>query len=264
MGSHISKSLLYVVLIVLTGCASLGDRGAIPFEKLSLPLIGERVRENTEAIRTLAGQGYLIYESPDTQDRAQATVALVVPDSLILHIHGPFGVTYSSILIVGSHIKFYNRKNNEQYQGSLTNDVIRKLTGFDFLKQDIFEFFTGTIPLVSDSSAEVSFFQLNEAYRIFADQEPYPAIYRVAKNGRYILSAEWYDTDGRIFLEKTAENFNMTKGVHVPRIIRYTEPQAKRQLTMFYQDAGRSINTPIPSEKFILEIPSTAKEIILR
>ena len=193
-----------------------------------------------------------------------ASINLVVPDSLILHIHGPVGTIQASLLIIGSQVKYYNRRDNEQYQGPLNESTIRQLTGFDFLKQDIFEFFTGLIPFEIDTSIGATFYPEESSYRIFAEQIPYDGMWRLSKSGRYIIESRLYDTEGSVFMEKSAEGFNRVKGIYLPKIIRYKEPLADRQLTMVYSNSGRQVNKSISATRFEISIPSSAKRIQVR
>ena len=84
---------------------------------------------------------------------------------------------------------------------------------------------------------------------------------RIAKNGRYVIDVKWYDTDGKVFLEKSSEGFGKTQDIFIPKIIRYIEPQVKRKLTMVY--SRRDINKPIPADKFRISIPKSARKINL-
>lgn len=253
--------VFFLIILLNPACAFLNRESAILIDDLSIPLIAHRIETNCQRVLSLEGQGYLIYDSPDLSDRIGASIALQVPDSLILRLRGPVGTTYASLLITGTQITYYNSKENVFYKGLLGEETIRQLTGFDFMKQDVFEFFTGLLVLKIDSASTIKLLNGLNNYQIVVRQMPFSVIYRIAKNARFLIGCTWYDTEGQVFMEKSCEGFNKVQETYIPKVIRYTEPRVKRELTMLY--TSRTINKIIAPEHFKITIPTSAKPIKL-
>ena len=118
------------------------DTGLVPADVLI-----ERVSEESEKVRTLAGSGTLIFDSPRLSGAAEFTLALSKPDSLLVKLEGPFGMDVGLLFLDADGYVAYNTMQNEVMAGGADSSALRALIPVPLAPNQIVAAFVGRPPI---------------------------------------------------------------------------------------------------------------------
>lgn len=148
------------------------------------------------------------------------------------------------------------------YQGIYSPDIVNQLTGVYLSHPAPQYFLCGRIvnPLVSAPEFEI-WDEGNRLYEAAITLEQGSYFCRFDTRGRFAVSGKVFDTRSRLVYQEEFEKIKKVHSWYVPQIVRYTEPQARRRLTVSYRSCR--INERIDPSYFTLKVPDTAQRVPL-
>ena len=244
------------VFSLLAGCSSNPgtDIGSRP---LSVERVQETVRVNQERVRTLKAEGRISVESQTTAQSGSFDIVLHKPDSLLVRLQGPFGIKVGSALLTRTSFLFYNSFRNQVISGSTTRENLNRILRFDASFDDLLSLFTGGVFFPDDlRSADESRVE-NQQYVLVYKTDSGQRLYWIDPSNLLITKIDILDTDGKLILEQTFEQFNDVDGVAIPSVIRFVQPRERQLVFLSYSTCSlNSESLPIR-----LSVPGSAERI---
>ena len=244
-------------LLLLTACSVQKvvrqDKNTITYRQL---LAGNEAWQHS--VNTLEGSARITLDTPQYSGNFNADILVSGPDSLLITITGPMGIRVGKVFITANRLVFYNQVMNQFITGTQedfedTNflqfpleigqlrSVFVAEDRFEILKKEKFE------RTADGFYVEVLNSDLN--YHLWFEPEYY-----------HINKIEYYDSQQLLYF-KEYDRFEKTDEVVFPRSINFVRPEEKQGLAIYY--TSLRINQPIASERFIIKISDSAKQIDL-
>ncbi len=215
------------------------------------------VRTHVEQIRSLQGEGRISVETPDIAQTASFAVTLRKPDSILVRLEGPFGITIGSALITRGEFFFYNSLQNKLISGSSRSENLNRIFHVQLGFDDLLNFFSGGTFLDDDLRAPDETRIDNDQYLFVYKSDTADRLYWIDPNTFLIRKMQYVDRNGRPVLEQTFNNFQKVGGIEMPYTVRVLQPKARQMVALTYSDLAINAES-IP---FTFTIPSDAERI---
>lgn len=225
------------------------DTGLVPADVLI-----ERVSEESEKVRTLAGSGTLTFDSPRLSGAAEFTLALSKPDSLLVKLEGPFGMDVGLLFLDADGYVAYNTMQNEVMAGGADSSALRALIPVPLAPNQIVAAFVGRPPI--DPEARILRYGIDDdRFLLTAQCGTDTCRYWVDPASLAVTLYRRTGRDGRVLLEGEVSNMTSVDDITLPRSITLRAPT--RRSTLRIEFAHREINGDAPD--FSYTIPANAR-----
>ena len=144
-------TLLLSVVLFFAGCAS-ASRPNLAAKTLNAQLVQQTVRGNYEKVHSLTGSGTITVETPEIAQSGSFELFLHKPDSVLVKIEGPFGISVGSALITRDGFMFYNSLQNQLITGPVTSANLSRIFRVKLTFDELMALFTGGSFLASDDA----------------------------------------------------------------------------------------------------------------
>jgi hypothetical protein len=212
------------------------------------------VAEHGALVQTLVGNGNLSFDSPEAAGSAFFRLALRRPESLLVKLQGPFGISVGTFFLSRTRFVMYNAMENSVIAGRPDPRAIRSVVPFDLTVDEVFNLFGGSFPLPSDTSGlrdmlyedgqlHLKFVCGSEICEYWVDLEDLLVTKLCRQN-----------SSGEVLMEAEAGDVREFNGVPLPRHVRVSFPQSSRFLSVYY--SSLSVNQEDPS--FAFSVPPGA------
>jgi outer membrane lipoprotein-sorting protein len=230
------------ILIFIVGCAGFKETTKI---KLTSPKeINNYLKERDSIIQTFNGSGDITIETPENANNARFTVKIKKPDSLMIDLKGPFGISVGTLILSRISYVFYNNFENRVQRGSSDNHSLRQILNFDFSFDNIVNLFTGSY-LYSNLDFSKSILDTVDNHISLKEENltSFREIIIDSKNNNTLKYTE-LDKDHTPYLEATAKRYKYIDGVSVPFWIRVILPQQSKGITIAFDniEINKTIN----------------------
>jgi outer membrane lipoprotein-sorting protein len=244
------------LLVLFVGCtptAKLASLGGVA----TVEQIHDRVRTNIERVQTLSGIGSIAVESPEMAGSGSFELALRKPDSVLLRLEGPFGISVGSALITRTSFLFFNSIENQLITGSTNPSNLSRYLRMNVSFDDLLNLFAGGAFFSEDEQ---------QAGDLTTEQQHYLLTYRNSHGARQywidpetllILKIQHLDAAGKLVAEQQYSNYRSVQGVSFPATVRLVLNTQRRILSLRYSQFD--LNVPLPP--FSLDIPANAKRM---
>lgn len=253
------------MLLLLTGaltsffssCSASGSDG----EPVNIPAkdIKQRVNSNTELIETLEASGNISFDSPEQSASGWLEVRIKKPDSILVKIEGPFGISIANALITRNDFIYYNAQENKAIIGPSSDINIGAILRIKVSFDDLICGLTGGFSfeeIPDDSSMAES---ENSLYLIRTGSAGKLRKFHISPSNFAIIKYNSYDeynspqveVDYSNYLEEYASG----KKVNFPSTIKIKNPEKKQSVYVDY--VNREINKSGLS--FRIKVPKSAK-----
>jgi outer membrane lipoprotein-sorting protein len=232
------KILLYRIvvaaLLFLIGCTPSKE---VNVSRLSSPDDVNRFYvEREKQIRTFTGSGNITIETPEFSNNAGFTVTINRPDSLLIKLKGPFGISVGTLFITNGKFVFLNNVEKKIQTGGLDSIPIQSLINMPFSTNDLVNIFTGSYgySVMDYSNARLDFNGVNYLLENNTEAERKEMTIDGANNN--FLKLIHRDHYGKVITEIYARSYENVDGVNLPYWMRIIFPKQHRSLTITYDE----------------------------
>ncbi len=255
---HFSLLAVALSLMLFTACATKGP--VIKPNESRIAIIEEILHKNHQKFKTLQGRGKLVLQSPRQSFSGSAVVNLKNPDSLYVRVEAVFGLDVGIVFADPREFLIYSPMENIAYVGDNTDTLrLKSFLGFDLTFEEMMQSMSGLATLKNMSTTKVKM-KDNELHVIgIADSIFYD--YTLDTQFGLISKVVIKDFNGRTLRIEEYQHFSTINGVRLPRLVRFTRPNEKESLTIFYDRLV--INEPMSAKDFYVSIPQDVLKIRL-
>lgn len=241
--------------LLMAACATTREGVVLDPELVPAPELIRRVREESDRVRTLAGSGTVVFDSPRISGAAEFTLALSKPDSLLLKLEGPFGLDVGLLFMDAERYVVYNSMENEVVQGATDSTALRALIPVPLSTRQVVDAFSGRYPIEPD--ARVLEYRVdNDRFLLTALCSGDTCRYWVDPEAIAVTSYRRTGTDGRVLLEGEATKMTSVSDIRLPRSIVLRAPARRTLLRITYAELDVNGETP----EFSYTIPANARQ----
>ena len=250
----------FLFFILYSNCAVKLKEIDFTRREFSVEELKKELSNNSRMLKTLIGDGVILFESKEYFEKANAEIYIKFPDSIMVKLEGPLGLDLAYIFFSERELKYYNIRENLKYIGEYDSDKLKNLMGTKLKFVEILELLGGIFnPNIISSNEMTEVLAREEEYIIVSEIDEGMEEYFIDKKIWNIKKYIKLNKNKEIVLEKRFDNFKRIFDFFIPRVIRYTIPDER--ITLIYTSI--KINERIDSSKFKIKIPESAEEIIL-
>lgn len=225
------------------------DPGRVPADELI-----ERVRAESDRVRTIAGSGTLVFDSPRVSGSAEFTLALHKPDSLLVRLEGPFGLDVGMLFMDGEGYVVYNSMDNEVIVGASDSAALRTLIPVPLSAAQIVDAFSGRYPI--DPGGRVLRYGIDDdRFLLTTLCGTDTCRYWVDPEALAVTSYRRTGPDGLVLLEGELTTFATIDDIQLPRSIVLRAPARRSTLRILFADLDVNGDSP----DFSYTVPATAR-----
>jgi len=254
--NRVHGALLSLIAVFLAGCASV-PRLDLTGKTVNPETVQRIVRGNYEKVRSMTGSGTISVETPETAQSGSFELFLRKPDSVLVKIEGPFGISVGSVLITRGEFVFYNSLQNQVVTGPVTSANLNRIFRVKLTFDELLTLFTGGSFLASDDASPGT---------VAIEDNQYVLTYRNADGSRrywldpaslLITRIQHLDQKGKLYFEERYEKFRTFGDASLPRFIRVTQHTSQRMIGVTF--SSLAINTG--GSPLVVDIPKNAERI---
>jgi hypothetical protein len=251
-----SAALLAAVLI--GSCSSKRSTIALNTQAIEADALVTLVGAAARNVQSLAGKGSITFESPEIAGSAAFEMSMRKPDSLLVTLEGPFGISVGTFFLSRERYIMYNSLENSVISGVPTTAAIRSIVPFEMSYDQILDAFSGAFAPPNGSGELVSYSVDNNSFLLVFNCGGMVCRYWIDNEDLVVTRFEQLDEQGRLAIEAIASSFTERNGAYAPKRIVVKFPQQERRLAVYY--SSLVLNPPDPS--FAFSIPKNARTII--
>jgi len=247
---------LSLVAVLMAGCASV-PRPDLAGKTVNPETVRRIVQGNYDKVRSMTGSGTISVETPEIAQSGSFELFLRKPDSVLVKIEGPFGISVGSALITRQEFVFYNRLENQLITGPVTSANLNRIFRVKLTFDELLTLFTGGSFLASDEASPET---------VAVEENQYVFTYRNSDGSRrywldpvslLITRIQHLDQKGKLQFEERYEKFRTFGDASLPRFIRVTQHASRRMIGVTF--SSLDINTG--SFPLVVDIPKNAERI---
>lgn len=245
--------ILLLPLVGLLSCAPREQGVLLDTQRTTAARLTELMHAKDRRVKTIAGRGTLSFETPSISGSAGFLLAMVKPDSMLVKLEGPFGLSVGLMFLSRDRFVMYNSFENTVTTGVPTAGALHTVIPVELSYDEAFSAFCGTIAL----------------------PDMPPSTYSV-DDGRFLLtyvdggrrSSYWIDPElllvrrftvvdggGETIIDARTSGSFEADDASIPRRMVLSMPSTSRQLTVAFSSA--SLNDGVPS--FAYAVPENAR-----
>jgi len=242
-------------LLLALSCAPKRADIGVDLSRAPAPYVLKRIFEQRALVRTVVGKGNLSFDSPEAAGSAFFRLALKRPESLLVKLQGPFGMSVGTFFLSRSRFVMYNAMENSVIAGTPDARGIRSVVPFDITADEVFNLFGGCFPLPSDTTGLREMLSEDGLlhFKFACGRET--CDFWVDAEDLLVTKLRRENSSGDVLVEAEADDIHEFNGVPLPRRIRLSFPQTSRYLSIYY--SSLSVNQEDPS--FVFSVPPGAR-----
>jgi hypothetical protein len=250
-------SLTFVILCSCTGSQNTG----VELDPVSVKQLKSILNKNSSAIETLEASGNISFDSPDNSGSGWLELRIKKPDTVLVKIEGPFGISIANALITRTDFIYYNVQDNKVISGPSSDINIGAILRIKVSFDDLINGFTGSFVLGE-----------NENDTLYADVEKNKYLIKNSKNDavekfyiepvmfrlqRYNVVSSFNESLVEVDYSDYHEEMVSASRVFFPNNVKIRNPQKSQSVYIEY--INKEINKKDLS--FKMKIPKSAKVI---
>lgn len=229
---NVSHKIFLVTFLLIFGCA--GTKEINKSKINSVEGLQKYFEERDAQIHTLSGTGSITIETPENANNARFELKIKKPDSLLIELRGPFGISVGTLMLSRRTYVFYNSLENLVQRGFSDINSIKPIVNLEFSFDDIINLFTGSYLY---SSINISKSNLDISENKFSLKEyNSPAVKEIiiGTQNNDVLKYTELDQNGKLKIEVQAKRYRNTDGIAMPYWIRIILPLEQKGITITY------------------------------
>ena len=231
-----------IIITIFSGCVP-NKETATHELTLSLPDVLNRVRERHAYIKTLKGSGSITVEAPKVSNSGSFDVDLKKPDSVLVELHGPFGIHVGTLSLSRDQFIFFNRMENTAVIGKPDGRTLQSMFQLNMEFDEILHAFTGEFPLSVEQDSLMKFYVDEGMYVARYKDGDGEKEYRIDGSDFIINSYRVLDAAGKVTLNASATRHNTVQQIAMPTLLRVIFPIERRSVTIAYDNIR--LNEPV-------------------
>jgi outer membrane lipoprotein-sorting protein len=249
-------AVVVLVVVVMAGCASV-PRADLAGKTVNPETVQRIVRGNYEKVRSMTGSGTISVETPELAQSGSFELFLRKPDSVLVRIEGPFGISVGSALITREEFVFYNSLQNQVVTGPVTSANLNRIFRINLTFDELLTIFTGGSFLASDDTTPEAVSVEDNQYVLTYQNSAGTRRYWLDPASLLITRIQHLDSKGKLYFEERYEKFRTYGDASLPRFIRVTQHTTQRMIGVTF--SSLAINTGgVP---LVVDIPKNAERI---
>jgi hypothetical protein len=240
-----------------SACSASGNETEVP--DIPAKEIKQRINDNSELIETLEASGNIAFDSPEQSASGWIELRIKKPDTVLVKIEGPFGISIANALITRNDFIYYNAQENKAITGPSSDVNIGAILRIKVSFDDLICGLTGGFRFedVQDDSSMVQ--KENNRYLIFSGLPGNIRKFQIDPSNYTIAKYYSLDENNASRVEVNYSNYTTEstsgKNVNFPGSIKIKNPRKKQSVYVDY--INREINKRGLS--FKIKIPKSAK-----
>ena len=251
-----SRALLFLAVLFFAGCASV-SRPDLTGKPVHPRLVQQIVRGNYEKVHSLTGSGTITVETPEIAQSGSFELFLHKPDSVLVKIEGPFGISVGSALITRDEFMFYNSLQNQLITGPVTSANLNRIFRVKLTFDQLLNLFTGGSFLASDEAAPDTVVVEEDQYVLVYKDTDGSRRYWVDPISSLITKIQHLDQKGKLYFEERYEKFRTFGDASLPKFIRVTQHASRRAIGVMFS----SIDVNTGGSPLVVDIPKNVEHI---
>lgn len=228
----VSYKIFFVTFLLIFGCA--GAKEINKSKINSVEGLQKYFEERDAQIHTLSGTGSITIETPENANNARFELKIKKPDSLLIELRGPFGISVGTLMLSRRTYVFYNSLENRVQRGFSDINSIKPIVNLEFSFDDIMNLFMGTYLYSSINFSKSNLDISNNKFSLKEYNSPSIKEVIIGTENNDVLKYTELDHNGKLKLEVEAKRYRNADGVAMPYWIRIILPLEQKGITIAY------------------------------
>ncbi|MHB1048787.1 MAG: DUF4292 domain-containing protein [Bacteroidota bacterium] len=242
---------------LLSGCST--DETVLPESSMAPEEIISRINAQPEAIQSFTAAGSIYVETPQMSQSAGFDLAVKKPDSVLITISGPFGITLGQGLFTKATFIAYSALNNTVYRGN-SGAGIQSLPFFAGIDIDVMIDAMSGVRRFDNSFGEPDSFTVGTRSYIFTFRgNPRTTKFFVDARSYLITRVITYRDDNTVLWEERYTYSAAAAGQWQPSSVKVTVPDRSMSMELIYDEI--LLNGALP--EFSIGYPNDASRITI-
>ncbi len=246
---------MVAIAVTVASCSSapeLTRKSRITFSDLA-----KRVNESAGRLSSLNAEGEISIDTPTLSNTGSLTVSINRPDSLYTKIEGPFGIDIADVLVTRNEFTYYNASENKVIRGPSTQRNLGIILKMKVEFDDLVNALSGSFIISSKDTSNYSISEVEDHYLLEQKVGSSTIRYRINSEYFYVTRIQSYDSNGKMMLDITYDEFYESDGIYFPKKINLVRPKEKQYIWVSYK-----IEDFNPGKlSYRLKIPGSAKKV---
>lgn len=228
--------------LVLNGCST--GETVLPDRSMEAAEIIGRVNALPASVRTFIAGGSLSVETPQMSQSVGFDLAVRKPDSVLITVTGPFGITFGKGLFTRRSFVAYNALNNTVYEGNPAVGMrsLPFLSGIDI--GVLIDALSG-VRRIDDAFGEPDSFVVGtRSFILTYLGNPHKTTFYIDMQSYLITRVVTYRDDDSVLWEERYSYSGTPDGLWEPSTIRITVPDRSVSVEFLYDEIR--LNTDLP------------------
>jgi outer membrane lipoprotein-sorting protein len=233
--------IFILIPLIISGCTGSRELNKTTFtnpEELK-----NYFKQRDNAISTLSGSGSLTIETPEAAHNASFEVKLKKPDSLLIELSGPFGISVGTLMLSRQSFIFYNSLENKILKGASDINSLKPIVNLELSFDDVLNIFTGSYLYSSIDYVNADFSSSGNQYIIRNGNSPIMKELIIDNENVDALKYSEIGSDHRLRMDIEAKRYDIVNGVSIPFWFRLLLPKERKAFTLVFDEIV--INKPV-------------------
>jgi hypothetical protein len=209
-------------------------------------------------LEALTGKGSIAFDTPQLTGAASFELTARRPDSLLLRLDGPFGLTVGTFFLSRDRYVLYNAMENTVMSGMPTSDALSRVLPVPLRVSEVVDALCGAVRIVEEPSTLTEYRIDGDQFLLtFAGVEGESRRYWVDPGDLLVTRVERLDARGNAIVEMAMTRISRIDGIPVPRRITVRMPSDNRNLSIAFS----SVTPNPPSLSFRYVLPGGARRV---
>jgi hypothetical protein len=258
---NLKKNFVFIIAVasawLLTGCST--DETILPETSVTPGEIISRINAQPGAIHSFTAAGSIYVETPQMSQSAGFDLAVKKPDSVLITVSGPFGITLGQGLFTKATFIAYSALNNTVYQGN-SGAGMQSLPFFAGIDIDVMIDALSGIRRFDDSFGEPDSFTVGTRSYIFTFRgNPRTTKFFVDARSYLITRVITFRADDTVLWEERYTYTAAAEGLWQPSSVKVTVPDRSMSMELIYDEI--LLNGTLP--EFSIKYPDNASRITI-
>jgi outer membrane lipoprotein-sorting protein len=241
--------IFFLSVLLIWGCA--GSRETSTIKINTIADLQKYFERRDEQINTFIGSGSITIETPESANNARFKVKIKKPDSLLIELTGPFGISVGTLMLSRQTYIFYNSLENRVQRGSSDINSLKPIVNLDFSFDDIINLFTGSFLYSSIDFSKANFEIRENTFSLKGYNSPSVKEVLIDNKSNNPLQYSELDNNGKLKLDAQAKRYDDVDGVSMPYWIRIILSKEHKGVTIAFDEINLnkqvdcSFNVPV-------------------
>jgi uncharacterized protein DUF4292 len=199
-------------------------------------VVMEKVRARNQTIRSYSGRGKMSIDSQEISGAGNIELRVSKPDSALIKLTGPFGISIGSGLITSDDFTFYDGTKNSAIHGKTNSINLRRAFRMSIEFSEFLGILSGSFGFDRAPSGAIPQGKFeNGNYTLLFNTVNGTEEYRVNTDYAAVSRFTQRDKEGEIVQDINFRDFRKVSGIYLPHIIKISKPMDDQSLSIVYE-----------------------------